>query len=597
MRFLGAFVAAILIPALAVGIAVLPFWQGGVQDPAMLFEIWRTCLTDGSSSPDLSELCSTARPTILYGAIAAATGFIGLFLILLVQFGAWTTGWNRTLLAFTFPPLAFIALLACGLVAIAQAGLVAGGVYFLEAYLFGSVHLAIVIVVGIIGLVAGVGVVMSALGMFKSAGVNVIGLPIRPIDAPHLHRVIGSICRQLNTKPPKQVVVGLDANFFATSAHVHTPFDKQPMRGQTLYMSLPLLRMLTEEEVKSVIGHEMAHFSGGDTAYSKRFAPVYRGLYGAMNRLSEGGGGGIMAAPAKLILGFMLDAFSRIERRIGRKRETRADAIGAEAGSAEALSSALLKVSVFSAIWQAEFEEMIGRVKRGRFSRNLSRNFVDRTRYDIDHDKISGLAVLGIESEVPHPTDSHPVTIDRITALGLDPDVFSDTDRLKASIMPERTLIARSDSIEALEERLTDVYQQIIAHQAGVSEDKGVQNETAFSNLLSMFLASITLADGSVDDREIEVAQEEAFKYDPAFDPVSFKEYCRHPDDLPSTEKLLYWGNMMLTPQGADRLKAILHKIAAADDHIDAGEKALLDLFDEELVGMEDTGEPAPAAS
>ena len=93
-----------------------------------------------------------------------------------------------------------------------------------------------------------------------------------------------------------------------------------------------------------------------------------------------------------------------------------------------------------------------------------------------------------------------------------------------------------------------------------------------------------------VDDREIEVAQTEALKYDNAFDPVSFKEYCRHPDDIPPVEKLIYWGNMMLNTGGAARLREILRKIAEADGEIDGAEQAMLDRFDEELVGED----PAP---
>jgi len=590
MRFVTVLLAVLVIPLLAFGAAVLPFWSMGLDTPQAALSPFLSCLGE----PSDPRLCAAQPEALKLGWAALATAAVGLALLLTVKLVALLTGWHRSVLALGFPPLAFFALLVCGLIAIAQGLLIAGSLYVLEAHFLGSVHIAIPIVVAVMAIGAGSGVVLSALGMFKRASTTVVGLPIRPIDAPHIHRVVSALCRKLDTKPPANIVLGLDATFFATSAHVLTPFEKAPMKGETLFLSLPLLRMLSEEEITSVIGHELAHFSGADTAYSKRFAPVYRGLHSALISLrGEDSKLGPLTLPASYILGFVLDTFSRASGKISREREMRADQFGAEAGSPEALSDALLKVSVLSAIWQAEFDEMIGRVQRGRFSRNLSRNFVDRTRYDIDHDKISGLAVLGMEAEVPHPTDTHPVTADRIEALGLKTETFANVDRLKASIMPDKTLIARSDSIENIEERLTDVYQQIIAHQAGVSDDDGVKNETAFSNVLSMFLATMTLADGVVDEREIEVAQTETLKYDNAFDPVSFKEYCRHPDDIPPAEKLIYWGNMMLNTSGAERLREILHKIAEADGEVDAAEQALLDRFDAELMGEDP--EPKPA--
>jgi len=582
MRLLGVILAVLLIPVIALAVAIVPLWDSGLQRPDDLASTFSNCLTN----PDYNRVCVTHSDSIRLGVAAIATALAGLGLLIAVKFVAVFTGWHRSALALAFPPIAFLALLVCGVIAIAQGLLLAASVYVLEAHFLGEVHMILVIAVAIMAIGAGSGVVISALSMFKRAETSVVGLPIRPIDAPHIHRVVSSLCRKLKTKPPSNIVLGLDATFFATSAHVFTPFEKAAMKGETLFLSLPLLRMLSEQEITSVIGHELAHFSGADTAYSKRFAPVYRGLHTALAKLrGEDNRLGPLTLPASYILSFVLDTFSRASGKISREREMRADKFGAEAGSPESLSDALLKVSVLSAIWQAEFDEMIGRVQRGRFSRNLSRNFVDRTRYDIDHDKISGLAVLGMEGEVPHPTDTHPVTADRIDALGLDVETFADVDRLKASIMPDKTLVARSDSIESIEERLTDVYQQIIAQQAGVSEDESVQGQTAFSNVLSMFLATMTLADGVVDDREIDVAQSEALKYDNAFDPVSFKEYCRHPDDIPPVEKLIYWGNMMLNTGGAERLRDILRKIAAADGNIDADEQALLDRFDEELIG------------
>jgi len=277
-----------------------------------------------------------------------------------------------------------------------------------------------------------------------------------------------------------------------------------------------------------------------------------------------------------VMLSYVLSAFSRSERRISREREIRADELGSSVSSPEASSKALLKFSALAAIWDAEFSHMIQRVQHGRFSRNLSKNFVERTRYDIDLDKLAGLAALSLDSEIAHPTDTHPLTRDRIDALDIDPEPFLEVEKFKDSLFPPKTIVTSADSFERIEEQVTDMYQQIIAHYQGVDESDQTKNLTAFSNLLSMFLAAMVVADGEVDDREIDVAQKEAFKYDESFDPVSFKENCRHPEDIPTLEKLIFWGNKMLNEGGAARLKEVLRKIAEADGEVHADEAAML---------------------
>ena len=73
------------------------------------------------------------------------------------------------------------------------------------------------------------------------------------------------------------IVVGIEPNFYATAADVVGCGDTT-LKGETLYLSLSLMRLFNKSELKAVIGHELGHFSAKDTEYSSKFAPVYRGL-------------------------------------------------------------------------------------------------------------------------------------------------------------------------------------------------------------------------------------------------------------------------------------------------------------------------------
>jgi Zn-dependent protease with chaperone function len=586
MRFLIVLGLALIIPFISLVLAVWPYVTIlEIRSPFEIANIATTCTLPNDLTIELLEVCDILQPHNILGIGAISAAALVITILGGVFFSALFFGWNRMLLAFSFSTVAFMGLIATSLLVFVEVGLLAGSIWVGESYFLGTVHPVIVGIVGLLGGLAGLGILFSALGMFKRAETSVIGIPIQPIDAPHIHRAVLRIARELKTKPPQNIVVGLDPTFFATSAKVKTPFHKKALRGKTIFLSLPLLRMLSRGEVRSILGHEMAHFTGGDTIYSKRFAPAYRGLYQAKENLSDDDGTGGIAFPAVALIDYILFIFGRAEKRIARQRELRADRIGAEIGSAEDLSSALVKLSVLSSIWQLEFQDMIGRAQRGRFSRNLSKNFAARTRYDVDHDKVAGLAALSLEAEISHPTDSHPSTAVRITELGLDPDELVDAEAFKSSLMPAKTMISTSDNIDQLEESLTEVYQQFVVALGAPKLTDEEKNETAFSNLLSMFLARMVTIDGVVDDREIEAAQNEAITFGDSFDSVYFKELCRHPEDIPTLEKLIYWGNMMLTESGADKLRDVLRKIAVSDDDLAAEEQEFLEELDEELVG------------
>ena len=49
------------------------------------------------------------------------------------------------------------------------------------------------------------------------------------------------------------------------------------LKGRTMFLSLSLCRILSLDEMKAVLGHELAHYKGLDTRFSRRFYPIYRG--------------------------------------------------------------------------------------------------------------------------------------------------------------------------------------------------------------------------------------------------------------------------------------------------------------------------------
>lgn len=597
MRLLSALLAALLLPLAAFGVASIPYWHSlEMRDPAAMFGAALTCLSYDGADAGFQGACEQLNLFSYLGIAAIAVGGLGVALLIVVMLVARFTGFSRFLISLTFPLLTFLALVCAGVIALGQAGLLAASTYLLQSYFFGSVFIYIVVVIALTGAGVGFAVLWRALRMFRNAESRVIGVPLDPSAAPSIHGLVERISTKFKTDKPENIVVGFDPTFFATSAAIYTPVDKRPLRGETLYLSLPLLRMLSEEEVTSIVGHELAHFSGSDTVYSKRFAPAYRGLYEAMHELStaRGAARGLLAIPVRIVVRFVLSSFEPAEKRISRSRELRADELGARAGSPESLCSALVKLSVLSALWNLEFREMVARVQKGRFTRNMSLNFVERARYDVDHDKAAGFVAKGLDTETAHPTDTHPITRLRIEKLGLEPATFVELEAFKKSMRPLKLITSSSDRLDEIEEKLTDLYQQIVIRQLGVDESNRARNDAAFSNLLSMLLAKMVVADGKVEESEIQVAHEQGGKYDPNFDAVIFREFCRHPETIPDLDKMVEWGNMILTRGGASRLKDVLKAIALADGEYDEAERSLFEILDSRLVGADPTPPAEP---
>src|SRR5262249_10608236 len=145
------------------------------------------------------------------------------------------------------------------------------------------------------------------------------------------------------------------------------------LTDRTMYISLPLCRLLTEDELKVVLGHELAHYKGRDTQFSQRFYPIYRGATDALVRLEQsfshgekGSAADFVLLPAFLTLSYFLDSFSNAEREISRDRELVADAEAAKVGSAHTIATALVKIHAYSAMWILVREQMKNALERGQ---------------------------------------------------------------------------------------------------------------------------------------------------------------------------------------------------------------------------------------
>ena len=199
-------------------------------------------------------------------------------------------------------------------------------------------------------------------------------------------------------------MVGLDPNFFVTEAKVNCL--KQKLQGRTLYISAPLCRIITADQFAAVVGHELGHFKGNDTKFSKHFFPVYTGLAHSLYGLGRTGEGvmSLVLIPLQLMLATFLESFAVAENKLSRDRELIADREAVAVTNQRAFASALVKIVAFSPGWEGLHESCVATLKSGRSLVNTSLGFQEAARDNVSEAILEGLD----EQVIPHPTDSHP---------------------------------------------------------------------------------------------------------------------------------------------------------------------------------------------
>jgi Zn-dependent protease with chaperone function len=294
----------------------------------------------------------------------------------------------------------------------------------------------------------------------------VVGSELSREDAPLLWSHVESLATKIGALHPEHIIVGLDPNFFVTEAKVVCLSGD--ISGRSLYCSLPLCRILSKCEMSAVVGHELGHYKGKDTKFSKRFYPVYRGTTEAIASLHAAGGEGVHALaliPAIAVLGYFLQCFSLAEHRLGRERELAADAVGAGVTDASTMATALVKVHAFTAYWATLQEAAVTALKQGNIFVNASRTYAETCAQNAGPSALQGIA----DSHTSHPTDTHPSLGARLKNLQTP---LQEVSAAALDLPPTDCAVEYITNYEAKEEEISESYQLLLAQNLGISLDQ-----------------------------------------------------------------------------------------------------------------------------
>lgn len=341
--------------------------------------------------------------------------------------------------------------------------------------------------------------VRKCFALFEPEDSRVIGVNLPEMQVPELWQWVRSISSQARLTPPDNIVAGFFDCFYVTANPVQIEKGER-LTGNTLYLPLTYLSLLNEAEIAAVVGHELGHFTGEDTQYSLRFAPLYAGMQNSLQQMAKNMQDAwidrlVLYSALDMAMWF-LQTFHETVNHWSRIRELAADETGARVSSSSAFACALLRISALS----EPVEHFLEDVLRGRKSSdNWTEGLISALQ------KLGPLDVLAsIDSEIAHPMDSHPTTRTRITALNLslDEELLIQASR---AVAPEENLffpalftpVASALSCEIsqeIEPVRAEIREEIEAEAALATETKAIWSSSSMAWI--MMIVGIVLIFG-----------------------------------------------------------------------------------------------------
>jgi len=267
----------------------------------------------------------------------------------------------------------------------------------------------LIILIGAVGLATWRGLVATFRGERRQ---EPVGLAVGRTDQPALWQMVDEVAGAVGARAPDRLVLVPEAN---AAVWERTSVGGLVGGPRTMEVGLCLLNVLSPDELRAVVAHELGHLSGGDT----RFGPVvYRGMIAmraALSDVDDGGFGVVFHAYGR--------AYLRRVQRICREQERSADHRAAVATSPAALAGALATLQAASLAWELVLREYVGPAwRQGRDPQEMfdwySAIWVSEARRE------QLLQAVTVADEVD-PYDSHPPLAERLHALassGLRPE-------------------------------------------------------------------------------------------------------------------------------------------------------------------------------
>jgi len=428
---------------------------------------------DPELSNRLGQACFTYNAMTLMSRAALFTTVLGMLLFGGIAIAGQLCRKQRVLLLRIFKPGLYVTIAALAMLIILEGALATASIYFGESVFTGYVHPKLIALVGIGAVIGVVGMLRGVASVIKPAKTAILSKRVSSVKEPLLYEFVHNLARKIGAKAPLHIIAGLSPNFFVTEAKVRC-LDGE-LTGRTMYISLPLCRIVTRGEFTAVLAHELAHYKGLDTEFSQKFYPVYRGTSEALVGLAQHLQGikSIALWPAFGVLSYFFKSFSVAETEISRDRELVADRVASEYTDRRDLARALIKVHAFAGQWQTLRAVMRDALAQNQVITNASLLFGHMINTQSDRDALNDLD----EERIAHPTNTHPPLSVRLESL--DVTIPELADAVLSSTAPQGAAIELLTNHDELEKELSSAEHELLIASGEVVPGSAIRTEGA----------------------------------------------------------------------------------------------------------------------
>jgi Zn-dependent protease with chaperone function len=178
------------------------------------------------------------------------------------------------------------------------------------------------------------------------------GIRVEHDDQPRLWAEVRDLAATVRTRPPDEIRLVPDVN-----AAVSEQIRMLGLVGghRVLYLGAPVLLALTRQQLRSVVAHELGHYSRRHTALG---AVTFRGR--------DALGGVVERFGARSLVGRIFRTYEELyvvlTAAAARQRELEADDFAVEVGGRDAAAAALAELPLLHAAWDHYFEQFVSPV-------------------------------------------------------------------------------------------------------------------------------------------------------------------------------------------------------------------------------------------
>ncbi|WP_370945245.1 M48 family metallopeptidase [Amycolatopsis sp. cg5] len=287
-----------------------------------------------------------------------------------------------------------------------------GGLVAFEVFAFRH-SIFVAIKLGIITVPATYALLKGLLSVVKRTGDEVEGVLLTEAAQPELWALVRRLAVIAGTRPPDEIYLTGEVN---AAVAEQTRWLGLRVLKRRMFIGAPLLAGLREDQLASVLTHELAHYSNNDTRLASVTYGGKRAVVGVLSTLDHSDWfqkliGKLFTLYAKL--------YFRVSSAVCRRQELAADRLSARAAGNEAATSALRESYAIDAAWDLFMARyaVVG-WKAGYLPSEVFDGFAElRDSVDDQLEKIRRNP-----PDEAGPYDSHPPVTVRVAAIDALPD-------------------------------------------------------------------------------------------------------------------------------------------------------------------------------